>query len=319
MAGFANGPWASSKGDAPPITRIDLDDPPSGPGSTTTSSAARTTSPPTARRATSSSSCRRGTREGVRAHRAFLRRAVRHLAGRGRDHPVPGHRHRHPHAGQHPRDRPQAINPKSRAVYVDNDPIVLVHGRALLTSSDEGMTTVIEADLRDPDSILGRTRRSADCSTSPSRWRSSWPWLSCTSSPTATSPPSWSSATRRAVPVRQPAAALPTSPSTSPRRPPRTSSTKPYDKGPASMVPRTHAQVGEFFRGRTSSTPAWSRSSPGAFGPGRIPGDHPRRRPMRGRRQWPRSRSGRVLSKLAHSMMFWNSSACSIASVWCVM
>jgi hypothetical protein len=48
----------------------------------------------------------------------------------------------------------QGIDPTARVVYVDNDPIVLVHARALLTSSAEGATTYIDADLRDPDRVL---------------------------------------------------------------------------------------------------------------------------------------------------------------------
>jgi O-methyltransferase involved in polyketide biosynthesis len=48
----------------------------------------------------------------------------------------------------------QQIAPESRVVYVDNDPLVLVHARALLTSHAQGATEYIEADLRDPDSIL---------------------------------------------------------------------------------------------------------------------------------------------------------------------
>jgi S-adenosyl methyltransferase len=48
----------------------------------------------------------------------------------------------------------QQANPEARVAYVDNDPIVLVHGRALLTGTPIGMTTVIEADLRQPKSIL---------------------------------------------------------------------------------------------------------------------------------------------------------------------
>ncbi|GAA4068927.1 SAM-dependent methyltransferase [Nonomuraea soli] len=46
----------------------------------------------------------------------------------------------------------QAINPDARVVYVDNDPIVLAHGRALLAENDK--TVVIQADMRDPASIL---------------------------------------------------------------------------------------------------------------------------------------------------------------------
>jgi hypothetical protein len=48
----------------------------------------------------------------------------------------------------------QSIAPSSRIVYVDNDPIVLAHARALLTSSAEGATAYIDADLRDPETIL---------------------------------------------------------------------------------------------------------------------------------------------------------------------
>jgi hypothetical protein len=48
----------------------------------------------------------------------------------------------------------QRVAPASRVLYVDNDPLVLVHARALLTSSPEGRTDYLEADLRDPRSIL---------------------------------------------------------------------------------------------------------------------------------------------------------------------
>ncbi|MGH3246950.1 MAG: SAM-dependent methyltransferase [Trebonia sp.] len=48
----------------------------------------------------------------------------------------------------------QAIAPAARVVYVDNDPIVLAHARALLTSSPQGATAYIDADLRDPGKIL---------------------------------------------------------------------------------------------------------------------------------------------------------------------
>ena len=48
----------------------------------------------------------------------------------------------------------QSVAPQSRIVYVDNDPLVLVHARPLLTSSPEGATDYIEADLRDPGKIL---------------------------------------------------------------------------------------------------------------------------------------------------------------------
>jgi hypothetical protein len=49
----------------------------------------------------------------------------------------------------------QQIAPETRVVYVDNDPIVLVHARALMLSSPEGRSEYISADLRDPRSILG--------------------------------------------------------------------------------------------------------------------------------------------------------------------
>jgi hypothetical protein len=48
----------------------------------------------------------------------------------------------------------QGIAPASRVVYVDNDPIVLSHARALLASSEEGATAYIDADLREPDKII---------------------------------------------------------------------------------------------------------------------------------------------------------------------
>ncbi len=90
---------------------------------------------------------------GVRSNRAFLGRAVRYLAGEagvrqfldiGTGLPTANNTH----------DVAQAVAPESRIVYVDNDPIVLVHARALLTSTPQGATDYIEADLRDPDKIL---------------------------------------------------------------------------------------------------------------------------------------------------------------------
>ncbi|HEV3067048.1 MAG TPA: SAM-dependent methyltransferase, partial [Streptosporangiaceae bacterium] len=48
----------------------------------------------------------------------------------------------------------QAAAPAARVVYVDNDPIVLAHARALLTSSREGATAYLDADIRDTDTIL---------------------------------------------------------------------------------------------------------------------------------------------------------------------
>jgi O-methyltransferase involved in polyketide biosynthesis len=48
----------------------------------------------------------------------------------------------------------QRVAPQSRVVYVDNDPLVLTHARALLISTPEGKTAYIDADLHDPDAIL---------------------------------------------------------------------------------------------------------------------------------------------------------------------
>src|SRR5690606_41310040 len=56
----------------------------------------------------------------------------------------------------------QAVAPESRIVYVDFDPIVLVHARALLTSHPLGATDYIEADARDTDRILGEAARTLD-------------------------------------------------------------------------------------------------------------------------------------------------------------
>jgi hypothetical protein len=86
------------------------------------------------------------------ACRAFLRRVVRYLAAEagirqfldiGSGLPTRTNVHQVAHE----------VDPAARVVYVDNDPMVLVHGRALL--ADERTTTVIEADLRRPEDILG--------------------------------------------------------------------------------------------------------------------------------------------------------------------
>jgi hypothetical protein len=86
-------------------------------------------------------------------NRAFMRRAVTFLTREvgirqfldiGTGIPAPNNTH----------EVAQAIAPESRVVYVDNDPIVLSHARALLNSSPEGATTYIEADLRDYQTIL---------------------------------------------------------------------------------------------------------------------------------------------------------------------
>ncbi len=89
----------------------------------------------------------------ARADRTFLGRAVRYLAGEagirqfldiGTGLPTLDNTH----------EVAQRVAPQSRIVYVDNDPLVLVHARALLTSTPEGACNYIEADLREPDKIL---------------------------------------------------------------------------------------------------------------------------------------------------------------------
>jgi hypothetical protein len=89
-----------------------------------------------------------------RENRAFLGRAVRYLAGEagisqfldiGTGIPTSPNVH----------EVAQAIEPRARIVYVDNDPIVLTQARALLTTGRQGRTAYIDADLRDIDAILG--------------------------------------------------------------------------------------------------------------------------------------------------------------------
>ena len=90
---------------------------------------------------------------GVRAQRAFLARAVRYLAEEagvrqfldiGTGIPTASNTH----------EVAQAAAPDARVVYVDNDPMVLAHARALLTGVREGSTAYLDADLREPDKIL---------------------------------------------------------------------------------------------------------------------------------------------------------------------
>jgi S-adenosyl methyltransferase len=92
-------------------------------------------------------------RIGVRANRDFLHRATRFVTAEagvrqfldiGTGLPTADNTHQ----------VAQGIAPDTRIVYVDNDPLVLTHARALLTSSDEGETAYLEADLRDPEAIL---------------------------------------------------------------------------------------------------------------------------------------------------------------------
>jgi trans-aconitate methyltransferase len=56
----------------------------------------------------------------------------------------------------------QAIVPAARIVYVDNDPIVLSHARALLISGPEGKTDYVDADMRNPDEILAQAAKTLD-------------------------------------------------------------------------------------------------------------------------------------------------------------
>ena len=61
----------------------------------------------------------------------------------------------------------QRVVPESRIVYVDNDPLVLAHARALLTSTPEGATGYLDAHFRHPEPILAAA---GGLSTSPGRW-----------------------------------------------------------------------------------------------------------------------------------------------------
>ena len=133
------------------------------PASTTTGSAARTTSPSTGRSARRSSQVHPETVLSVQANRKFLARSVRHLAANegsaSSSTSAPGCRRRTTPTRWR---RPSA--PESRVVYVDNDPIVLAHARALLTSSPEGATAYLDADIKDPGEILAGAARLLDFS-----------------------------------------------------------------------------------------------------------------------------------------------------------
>ena len=63
----------------------------------------------------------------------------------------------------------QSVAPSSRIVYVDNDPIVLTHARALLTSGPEGATSYVGTDLRDTGKVLAGAAEVLDL---PARWPS---------------------------------------------------------------------------------------------------------------------------------------------------
>jgi SAM-dependent methyltransferase len=98
---------------------------------------------------------------GARANRAFLARVVRYLAAErgirqfldiGPGLPAPGDTHQ----------IAQAVDPRCRVVYVDNDPLVLAHARVLLASDPQGTCSFVEADLCHPATILREARRALD-------------------------------------------------------------------------------------------------------------------------------------------------------------
>ncbi len=99
----------------------------------------------------------------ARADRYFLSRAVRYLAREqgirqfldvGAGLPTVDNTH----------EVAQRIAPECRIVYVDNDPLVLVHARALLTSTPDGVCDYIDADLREPGKILEKAAETLDFS-----------------------------------------------------------------------------------------------------------------------------------------------------------
>ncbi|ANP50817.1 SAM-dependent methyltransferase [Streptomyces griseochromogenes] len=102
-----------------------------------------------------------GAPRAARANRAFMRRATRALAeesgirqfldiGTG----IPTEPNLHQIA--------QSVAPDARVVYVDNDPIVLAHAGALLRGTPEGVTEYVQADARDPHTILEQAARVLD-------------------------------------------------------------------------------------------------------------------------------------------------------------
>ncbi|WP_217213846.1 SAM-dependent methyltransferase [Streptomyces sp. AC550_RSS872] len=97
----------------------------------------------------------------ARAQRAFLVRAVEYLIAEtnirqfldvGTGLPTANNTH----------EVAQRLVPETRIVYVDHDPIVLAHAQALLTSTPEGATDYIDADLRNPDTILEQAAKTLD-------------------------------------------------------------------------------------------------------------------------------------------------------------
>jgi len=97
----------------------------------------------------------------ARADRAFLGRVVRYLAGEagvrqfldvGTGLPTADNTH----------EVAQRVAPDSQVVYVDNDPLVLVHARALLTSSREGATHYVDANMGEPETVLREAAKFLD-------------------------------------------------------------------------------------------------------------------------------------------------------------
>src|SRR5258708_10173495 len=101
--------------------------------------------------------------EVARAVRYFLARAVRYLAAEagirqfldvGTGLPTADNTH----------EVAQRLAPECRIVYVDNDPLVLVHARALLTSRPEGACAYVDAEVRDPGKVLAAAMATLDFS-----------------------------------------------------------------------------------------------------------------------------------------------------------
>jgi S-adenosyl methyltransferase len=100
-------------------------------------------------------------RDVARQQRQFLFRAIRYLVAEagirqfidiGTGLPTANNTH----------EIAQDMDRQARIVYVDNDPLVLVHAKALLTSDPEGVTDYIDADVRDPDTILREAAKTLD-------------------------------------------------------------------------------------------------------------------------------------------------------------
>ncbi|MFI7275258.1 SAM-dependent methyltransferase [Streptomyces sp. NPDC049879] len=97
----------------------------------------------------------------ARASRYFLTRSIRFLAGEagirqfldvGTGLPTVDNTH----------EVAQRVAPSSKIVYVDNDPLILLHAQALLTSAPEGVTQYIDADLHAPETVLAEAAKTLD-------------------------------------------------------------------------------------------------------------------------------------------------------------